>query len=78
MTHELQGLRAEIESKREEFDAEQSRAAELVEERLDDTLRAVFRKYEHELPQGACRPGRGSGAHGRGVSHSDRRNVRPV
>lgn len=51
VTHELQALRAEIESKREEFDAEQSRAAELVEERLDDTLRAVFRKYEHELPQ---------------------------
>jgi hypothetical protein len=50
VTHELQGLRAEIEAKREEFDAEQSRAAELVEERLDDTLRAVFRKYEHELP----------------------------
>lgn len=50
VTHELQGLRAEIGAKREEFDAEQSRAAELVEERLDDTLRAVFRKYEHELP----------------------------
>jgi hypothetical protein len=50
VTHELQGLRAEMEAKREEFDAEQSRAAELVEERLDDTLRAVFRKYEHELP----------------------------
>lgn len=50
VTHELEGLRAEIEGKREEFDAEQSRAAELVEERLDDTLRAVFRKYEHELP----------------------------
>jgi adenine-specific DNA-methyltransferase len=48
--HELQGLRMDIETKREEFDAEQSRAAELVEERLDDTLRAVFRKYEHELP----------------------------
>jgi hypothetical protein len=39
-----------MEAKREEFDAEQLRAAELVEERLDDTLRAVFRKYEHELP----------------------------
>lgn len=50
ITHELQGLRAKIEAKRDEFDAEQSRAAELVEERLDDTLRAVFRKYEHELP----------------------------
>jgi superfamily II DNA or RNA helicase len=50
VTHELQGLRDRVEAKREEFDAEQSRAAELVEERLDDTLRAVFRKYEHELP----------------------------
>ena len=50
VTHELQGLRDKVEAKREEFDAEQSRAAELVEERLDDTLRAVFRKYEHELP----------------------------
>ncbi|MEO8025487.1 MAG: SNF2-related protein [Bryobacteraceae bacterium] len=50
ITHELEALRMEIEAKREEFDAEQSRAAELVEERLDDTLRAVFRKYEHELP----------------------------
>ncbi len=50
VTHELRGLRAQMEAKREEFDAEQSRAAELVEERLDDTLRAVFRKYEHELP----------------------------
>jgi adenine-specific DNA-methyltransferase len=50
VTHELQGLRAQMEAKREEFDAEQSRAAELVEDRLDDTLRAVFRKYEHELP----------------------------
>ena len=48
--HELQGLRAETQAKRGEFDAEQSRAAELVEERLDDTLRAVFRKYEDELP----------------------------
>ena len=50
VTHELQGLRDKVEAKREEFNAEQSRAAELVEERLDDTLRAVFRKYEHELP----------------------------
>jgi hypothetical protein len=50
VTHELQGLRQQMEAKREEFDAEQLRAAELVEERLDDTLRAVFRKYEHELP----------------------------
>jgi hypothetical protein len=50
VTHELQGLRDKVEARREEFDAEQSRAAELVEERLDDRLRAVFRKYEHELP----------------------------
>jgi hypothetical protein len=50
VTHELQILRAKVEAKRDEFNAEQSRAAELVEERLDDTLRAVFRKYEHELP----------------------------
>ncbi|MEO8594633.1 MAG: SNF2-related protein [Candidatus Solibacter sp.] len=50
VAHELQGLRTKIEAKRDEFNAEQSRAAELVEERLDDTLRAVFRKYEHELP----------------------------
>ncbi|MGH8636397.1 MAG: helicase-related protein [Burkholderiales bacterium] len=50
VTHELQGLRAQMEAKREEFDAEQSRAAELVEDRLDDTLRAVFRKYADELP----------------------------
>ncbi len=51
VTHELRVLRTSLESKRDEFDNEQARTAGLVESRLDDTIRQVFRKYAT-----SCRP----------------------
>jgi len=50
VTHELRELRSAMEAKRREFDEEQNRASELVEARLDDSIRHVFRNYQSSLP----------------------------
>src|SRR2546426_853407 len=52
VTEQLRELRQSLESKREEFDQEQARAADLIATRLDDSVRQVFRKWQSELPAG--------------------------
>ena len=51
VTERLKQLRESMQRKRDEFDREQARAAELISTRLDDTVRQVFRKWQTELPQ---------------------------
>ena len=50
VTEQLRELRRTIETKRQEFDEEQSRAAELISTRLDDSVRQVFARWQSELP----------------------------
>jgi adenine-specific DNA-methyltransferase len=48
----LKALRDSIDVKREEFEAEQTRAAELIETRLEQSVRQVFQGYRDALPAG--------------------------
>lgn len=50
VTADLEHLRATMDNRRQAFDDEQARASELVETRLDDTVRQVFARYRDELP----------------------------
>ncbi len=50
MTERLRFLRDSIEVKRQEFDAEQTRAAELIKTRFDNSIRNVFLGYKEALP----------------------------
>jgi adenine-specific DNA-methyltransferase len=52
VTERLRVLRDSIEAKRQEFDAEQARAAELIKIRFDNSVRAVFQGYKESLPAG--------------------------
>ncbi|MBI2206572.1 MAG: hypothetical protein HYU41_22285 [Candidatus Rokubacteria bacterium] len=52
VTQELRALRASMDAKRQEFDTQQTRAAGLVETRLDGSVRQIFRRYQEDLPEG--------------------------
>jgi hypothetical protein len=52
VTEQLRELRQKMESRRKEFDEEQSRTAELISTRLDDSVRQVFSRWQQELPAG--------------------------
>jgi hypothetical protein len=52
ITEQLRALRESMDAKREEFDSEQARAAELIKTRFDDSVRQVFQKYREDLPVG--------------------------
>jgi adenine-specific DNA-methyltransferase len=50
VAQQLRILRDSIEVKRQEFDAEQARAVELIRTRFDNSVRNVFLGYKEELP----------------------------
>jgi superfamily II DNA or RNA helicase len=52
VTERLRLLRDEMGDKRQEFDAEQARAAELIKTRFDNSVRTVFQGYKEALPAG--------------------------
>jgi hypothetical protein len=50
ITEQLRSLRESMDAKRTAFDTEQARTAALIENRLDGSVRQVFRRYLDELP----------------------------
>jgi adenine-specific DNA-methyltransferase len=52
ITEQLRTLRESMAAEREKFDGEQARAAALIQTRLDDSVRQVFRSYREALSAG--------------------------
>ncbi|MDA1014224.1 MAG: helicase-related protein [Planctomycetota bacterium] len=52
VTEQLRELRQKMESRRNEFDNEQARTADLISTRLDDSVKQMFSRWQDELPEG--------------------------
>jgi adenine-specific DNA-methyltransferase len=52
VNEQLRNLRESMDARRKQFDEHQARATELIETRLEGSVRQVFRKYRDALPAG--------------------------
>lgn len=50
VTAELQSLREKVAEERKRFEEGHARAADLIEKRLEDGVKSVFRKYQERIP----------------------------